>query len=57
MDTEAIGRVICSKADDLNPAAVVLAKHTKGLLKEWFIGSVCKYCTVNCKCTVIVAHG
>lgn len=56
LDTEGCGKAICSKADELSPTAVVMAKHTKGVLHQWVIGSVCKYCTTNCKWTVVISH-
>lgn len=56
VDNDAIGRVICNKAAELNSAAVVLAKHRRGRLKEMLMGSVCKYCVQHCTSPVVVVH-
>eukprot|EP00892_Ulva_mutabilis_P006978 jgi/Ulvmu1/4652/UM002_0383.1 len=56
VDNDAIGRVICQKAEQLDAAAVVLAKHHRGRLKEMFMGSVCKHCVQNCQKPVVVVH-
>eukprot|EP01025_Chloroclados_australasicus_P013614 TRINITY_DN16405_c2_g1_i3.p1 TRINITY_DN16405_c2_g1~~TRINITY_DN16405_c2_g1_i3.p1 ORF type:complete len:176 (-),score=15.88 TRINITY_DN16405_c2_g1_i3:11-538(-) len=56
VDNDAIGRVICEKAESLHAAVVVLAKHTRGAIKEFFLGSVCMYCVKHCKRPVLVHH-
>jgi nucleotide-binding universal stress UspA family protein len=56
VDNEAIGQVICRKAKELEASAVVVAKHTKGPLTDFFMGSVCKYCCTHCPQTLIVAR-
>lgn len=56
VDNDAIGRVICNKAEELGAAAVILAKHRRGRLQEMFMGSVCKYCVQNCPTPVVVVH-
>lgn len=48
-DNDSIGAVICKRADQLNASAVVLAKHNKGAIKEFFVGSVTNYVSV-CTC-------
>ena len=55
-DTDSIGSIICKRADQLNAAAVALAKHNKGQIKEFFLGSVCSYCTHHCRVPVLVMH-
>ncbi|KXZ53367.1 hypothetical protein GPECTOR_7g1263 [Gonium pectorale] len=55
-DNESIGAVICKRADQLNASCVVMAKHNKGAIKEFFVGSVCNYCTHHCKAPVLVMH-
>ncbi|KAG2438368.1 hypothetical protein HYH02_010823 [Chlamydomonas schloesseri] len=55
-DNESIGAVICKRAEQLQAAAVVMAKHNKGAIKEFFVGSVCNYCTHHCKSPVLVMH-
>lgn len=42
-DNDSIGAVICKRAEQLNASAVVLAKHNKGAIKEFFVGSVTNY--------------
>lgn len=56
VDANSIGKVICSKATDLHAAAVVLAKHNRGRVHDFFMGSVCKYCVQHCPCPTIVVH-
>ncbi|PNH03550.1 hypothetical protein TSOC_010373 [Tetrabaena socialis] len=55
-DNESIGAVICKRAEQLQAACVVMAKHNKGAIKEFFVGSVCNYCTHHCKQPVMVMH-
>jgi len=43
-DNDSIGSIICKRAEQLNAAAVVMAKHSKGKLQEFFVGSVTSYC-------------
>ena len=55
-DKDSIGEIICVRAHDLKTPAVVMAKHNQGSIKEFFMGSVSKYCTHHCKQPVIVLH-
>lgn len=55
-DNESIGSIICKRADQLNAVVVVLAKHNRGRVKEFFVGSVASYCTHHCKSPVLVMH-
>ncbi|GIL49589.1 hypothetical protein Vafri_5924 [Volvox africanus] len=55
-DNESIGAVICRRAEQLQASCVVMAKHNKGAVKEFFVGSVCNYCTHHCKSPVLVMH-
>mmetsp|Transcript_18762 Transcript_18762/g.40353 ORF Transcript_18762/g.40353 Transcript_18762/m.40353 type:complete len:161 (+) Transcript_18762:164-646(+) len=55
-DNDSIGSIICKRAEQLNAAAVVMAKHSKGKLQEFFVGSVTSYCTHHCKSPVLVMH-
>lgn len=41
-DPEAVARVCAKKAGDVAAEAVVLGKHSKGRLKEYWLGSVTK---------------
>jgi hypothetical protein len=42
MDNETIGSIICKRAENMQAGIVVLAKHTRGAIKEFFVGSVTK---------------
>ena len=58
---DTIGAVICKRAEQINAAAVVLAKHNKGAIAEFFVGSVTNYCeshfcAVAGACPVPVMH-
>lgn len=55
-DNDSIGAVICRRAAQLNAAAVVMAKHNKGRLREFFVGSVTNYCTHHCKSPLLIMH-
>ena len=43
-DNDSIGSIICKRAEQINAVAVVLAKHNKGKIAEFFVGSVTNYC-------------
>ena len=53
-DNDSIGAIVCKRAEQLQAAAVVMAKHNKGAIKEFFVGSVCNYCTHHAKVPVLV---
>jgi nucleotide-binding universal stress UspA family protein len=55
-DSDSIGTVLCKKADELNAAVLVVARHDKSKLQEFFIGSVSKFCIEHCKTPVLVHH-
>lgn len=55
-DNDSIGSIICKRADQLNAAAVVMAKHNRGPIKEFFLGSVSNFCTHHCNSPVLVLH-
>ncbi|KAG2492783.1 hypothetical protein HYH03_008944 [Edaphochlamys debaryana] len=55
-DNESIGAVICKRAEQLQASCIVMAKHNKGAIKEFFVGSVCNYCTHHAKQPVLVMH-
>jgi structural maintenance of chromosome 2 len=55
-DNDTIGAVICRRADAVNAAVVIMAKHTRGAIKEFFVGSATNYCTHHCKQPVLVLH-
>ncbi|KAI7840666.1 hypothetical protein COHA_005588 [Chlorella ohadii] len=55
-DNDSIGEAVCKRAEALNAAAVVMAKHQRGAIAEFFLGSVTKYCTHHCKQPLVVLH-
>ncbi|GFH14123.1 methyltransferase, partial [Haematococcus lacustris] len=55
-DNDSIGSVVCKRAEQLNASAIVLAKHNKGAVKEFFVGSVTNYVTHHCRLPVIIMH-
>lgn len=55
-DNDSIGEAICKRAEVLKAAAVVLAKHQRGRISEFFLGSVTKYCTAHCTAPLVVLH-
>ncbi|KXZ53365.1 hypothetical protein GPECTOR_7g1261 [Gonium pectorale] len=56
-DNSSIGAVVCKRAEQLPAAVVVLSKHSRGAIKEFFVGSVCSYCVHHSKVPVLVMHG
>jgi hypothetical protein len=56
IDTDSIGELVCRKAAQLGAAAVVLARHDRGRVKEFFLGSVSNYCIHHCRQPVVVHH-
>lgn len=55
-DNDSIGSIICKRATQLNAAAIVLAKHTRGAIQEFFIGSVTSYLTHHSTTPIMVLH-
>ena len=51
-----MGAIICKRAEQLDAGMVVMAKHDKGALKEFFLGSSTKHCTHHCRAPVLVLH-
>ena len=56
-DADSVGEVVAARAERLNASAVVLAKHSKGAIKELLLGSTAKHLTKNCSRPVVVLHG
>lgn len=56
VDNDSIGDAICKRADALGAAAVIMAKHQRGAVSQFFLGSVSRYTTTHCKQPVIVLH-
>ncbi|KAI7843165.1 hypothetical protein COHA_003149 [Chlorella ohadii] len=57
IDTDSIGNVVCKKAEELEAAVTVLARHSKSKLQEFFLGSVSNFCVHHCKRPVLVHSG
>lgn len=55
-DKDSIAELICFRAEELQTPAIVMSKHSQGTIKEFFMGSVTKYCTQHCKQPVIILH-
>ncbi|GAX83927.1 hypothetical protein CEUSTIGMA_g11351.t1 [Chlamydomonas eustigma] len=55
-DSGSIGHVICSKAEELHAACVVMGNHVKGPVREFFMGSVSNYIMKHCKLPVLIAR-
>eukprot|EP01026_Neomeris_dumetosa_P047719 TRINITY_DN4106_c0_g1_i1.p2 TRINITY_DN4106_c0_g1~~TRINITY_DN4106_c0_g1_i1.p2 ORF type:complete len:375 (-),score=31.44 TRINITY_DN4106_c0_g1_i1:613-1737(-) len=55
-NSEAIGDLICSIAQDIKAGAIVIGSHNKGALTEFFMGSVTSHCTHVSKVPVVVLH-
>jgi len=53
LDNDAIAHVITNKAKDVGAELLIMAKHSKGAFKEFWVGSVTK--AVLKQCTVPVA--
>lgn len=57
LDTWSVGEVVCERAEELCAAAIVMAPHGRGRVKEWFVGSVCNHCLHHSKTPVVVVRG
>lgn len=53
-----IGEAVVRRATALDACAVVMAKHSRSGLREWFMGSVSKYClgSDSLKQALIITH-
>jgi structural maintenance of chromosome 2 len=38
VDNDSIGALLCRRAEQLNAGVVLMAKHNRGAIKEFFIG-------------------
>jgi len=38
VDNDSIGALLCRRAEQLNAAVLLMAKHNRGAVKEFFIG-------------------
>lgn len=55
-DSDSIGSITCKRAEQVNANLVVMAKHNKGAVKEFFMGSVTNYMSHHCKAPVCILH-
>lgn len=55
-DNDSIGALVCKRAQQLNVAVLLMAKHNRGAVKEFFLGSVSNYALHHCKQPVLVLH-
>ncbi|KAK9812362.1 hypothetical protein WJX73_005407 [Symbiochloris irregularis] len=53
-DCDSIGQMVCQRGQALGAAGIVLSKHNKGKVAEFFLGSVTNYCTHHAQQPVIV---
>ena len=56
-DADSVGEVVAARAERLGASAVVVAKHSKGAIKEMLLGSTAKHLTKHCKVPVVIVHG
>ncbi|KAH9568926.1 hypothetical protein CY35_03G104300 [Sphagnum magellanicum] len=49
-----IGKAICTEAERIQPAAVVMGSRGLGFVKSFIQGSVSDYCARHCPCAVII---
>ena len=47
-------QVVCARADAISARGIVLAKHNRGVVADFFLGSVTSYCSENARQAVIV---
>jgi hypothetical protein len=55
IDNDSIGALVCKRAEQLNAAALLLAKHQRGAVKEFFIGRCVRACARACVCVCVCA--
>lgn len=55
-DTESVGRVVTTRAEELKADAVILVSHNRSRLAEFFIGSVSKFVVQNCSTVCVLLH-
>ncbi|KAK9819634.1 hypothetical protein WJX72_000582 [[Myrmecia] bisecta] len=55
-DTDSIGAVVGLMANKYDVTAVIMAKHNKGRIQRWFIGSASNACLQKCSKPVMLLH-
>ena len=53
-DAASIGELICLEAEQAQAAMVVMVRHTKGAIQEFFLGSATSFCTHHSKVPILV---
>eukprot|EP00884_Botryococcus_braunii_P018852 jgi/Botrbrau1/5650/Bobra.55_1s0038.1 len=51
---DAIGALLCDKAESVGAALIVMAAHNKGPIVRFVVGSVTKYCLDHSTTTVLL---
>ena len=54
VDSEAVAKLVAKKSKDLDAEVVIVARHSKGKLKEYWVGSVTKALVKICPVPVAV---
>lgn len=55
-DAESVGSVVAARAKALDASGVVIAKHNKGKIAQFLLGSTAKFLTTHCEVPVVVLH-
>lgn len=55
-DADSVSLIVEARAIKLDAAAVILAKHAKGAIKQLFLGSTAKHLVASCPVPVVVLH-
>jgi nucleotide-binding universal stress UspA family protein len=53
-DTQSVGEAICSRAEGLHAFAIAMAKHNRGKIASFFLGSTTRYVSEHAPCPLIV---
>lgn len=51
-----VGHCICAEAEALHASCVVVAAHSRGRIRELFVGSVTEYCVHNCSRPLVIVR-
>mmetsp|Transcript_20234 Transcript_20234/g.60084 ORF Transcript_20234/g.60084 Transcript_20234/m.60084 type:complete len:116 (-) Transcript_20234:373-720(-) len=53
---ESVGAMLCGLAEKTGASIMAMAKHNKGAVQEFFLGSATNHCTRHCKIPLLVLH-
>ena len=56
LDNWSVGEVICDHAERMGATAIVMAPHSRGRLREWFVGSACRHCLRRSKTPLVIVR-